>query len=116
MPHVVLEGDIDLSEFASAATPLNTRDADGIRKVSDIYINAGGTSLLLESVVVADGKTQKFMINVTKKGSGATVRLLPLTDPEKSRGVKQLMGEVASQMLEMFPGTTVGKTNLQDFV
>jgi hypothetical protein len=116
MPHVVIEGDVDLEELFQGFEPLHQRDDGGIRKVSDAFLNSQNTSILLESVVVENGSTQKFMIAIGTKGSGATVRLFPLTDPQKTPGVKRLMADVARQIVDRFPGTKFGKTNLQDFL
>ncbi|GJM44282.1 MAG: hypothetical protein DHS20C21_11240 [Gemmatimonadota bacterium] len=116
MPHVVIEGQVDVGEFFRGLEPIQERDSSGIRKITDAYVNTKGNSVLLESVVVENGLTQKFMIAVSTKGAGVTVRLLPLTDPEKTPGVKQLMADVARQIIARFPGATFGKTNLQEFL
>ena len=116
MPHVVIEGQVNLEEFFRGLESIQERDNEGIRKITDTYLNSKGTSMLLESVVVEGGSTQKFMIAVGSKGTGVTVRLLPLTDPEKTPGVKRLMADVARQVVKRFPGATFGKTNLREFL
>jgi len=45
-----------------------------------------------------------------------TVRLLPMTDPEKTDGVKTIMAIVAKQIKDSDVNITYGKTNLQDFL
>ncbi|MBZ0267588.1 hypothetical protein K8I85_05490 [bacterium] len=116
MPHVVIEGPVDLDRFFRGLEPIQERDEAGIRKITDAYLNVKGTSLLLEAVVVEDGKSQGFLIAVSCKGEGATVRLLPATDPEKTPGVKRLLADVARLLVHRFPGTRFGKTNLQEFL
>jgi hypothetical protein len=43
-----------------------------------------------------------------------TVRLLPVTDPEKTPAVKKLMALVAAFTRTVYPGSRYGKTNLQE--
>jgi CHASE3 domain sensor protein len=45
-----------------------------------------------------------------------TVRLLPLTDPEKTDGVKTIMATIANQIKETNENITYGKNNLEDFL
>ena len=116
MPHVVIDGQIDVGDLFRGLEPIQQRDETGIRKITDAYLNSKRNSILLEAVVVESGQTQSFMIAVGAKGPGATIRLFPLTDPEKTPGVKKLMAEVARQVVDRFPGTSFGKTNLQEWL
>lgn len=116
MPHIVLEKASNVEECFNSVDLIVHKTQNGILKLTDKYINVNKTSALLESVVVENGKNQTFFIQLSSKGEALTVRLLPLTDPEKTNGVKTLMGLVAKKIRDSNPNITYGKTNLQDFI
>ena len=116
MPHVVLEQAKLTPELFQMIELLTLKTDTGILKLHEKYINATGTSALLESVAVEGGKAQTFFIQLSIKGEAVTVRLLPLTDPEKSKGVKTLMGLVAKKIKDASADISYGKTNLDDFL
>lgn len=88
----------------------------GILKITDCYLNRNENSALIESIAIEDNKNQNFFIQLSSKNQAVTVRLFPLTDPEKTNGVKKLMGLVAHKIKSSNPNITYGKTNLQDFL
>jgi hypothetical protein len=121
MPHAVLEGPIDLAHLPGRFAPLYARDADGFRKTADIFLNHRRSRVMIEATVVHAGRAQKFYISVAHqaKGSaaGATVvRLEERTDPVKNEGVRKLLAAVVQRVLELFPGTRIARTNLQDYL
>ncbi|CAA6805098.1 MAG: Unknown protein [uncultured Sulfurovum sp.] len=116
MPHIVLEKAKSVRECYDAIDVMVEKIDGGILKITDKYINEKETSALLESVTVDKGKSQSFFIQLSSKGDAVTVRLLPLTDPEKTNGVKKLMGIVAKKIKDVKPEISYGKTNLQDFI
>ena len=116
MPHIVLENGKSVQNSYDAIEPLVQKIEKGILKITDKYINSAQTSALLESVVVENGKSQNFYIQLSSKGEHVTVRLLPLTDPEKTKGVKTLMGIVAKKIKDANSAINYGKTNLQEFI
>jgi len=116
MPHIVLEKANSVKECYEAIENIVEKVESGILKITDKYINAKGTSALLESIAVENGKSQNFFIQLSSKGNAVTVRLLPLTDPEKTKGVKTLMGLVANKIKLSNNNIEYGKNNLQDFL
>lgn len=116
MPHVVLEEALDLAVACQGIELAMQRSGDEILKTTDLYLNRLGTIALVDCVVVEAGKSQNFFVQLSQKGRQITVRLLPGTDPEKTIGVKRLMGVVAKQLRDSTPGSRFGKTNLQDFL
>jgi len=116
MPHIVLENAKNVRDCFEVIEPMMEKFPNGILKITDKYINKQETSALLESIAIEDGKNQTFFIQLSAKGESVTVRLLPLTDPEKSNGVKTLMGIVANKIKQSNQNITYGKTNLQDFL
>ena len=116
MPHVVIEGEVSIEALFEKLPAIEERDGPDVRKTVDTFLNRRRDALLLESIVVEHGRRQKFLIAVTSKGTGATVRLLPLTDPEKTEGVKRLMSDVARAIRACVPCTRWGKTNLEEYL
>jgi len=117
MPHAVIEGDLDIRRVWEAFEPLLERLGDGVIRVDRAFLDREGTSVLLESLAVGQGLKQKFYIQVSRrKEGGATVRLEPLTDPEKTPGVKRALGLTARWVLGLQPGLSIGATNIEEFL
>ena len=116
MPHIVLEKAKNVKDCYDAIEQMVHPIEKGILKITDKYLDYRENSALLESIVVEEGKSQNFFIQLSNKGDAVTVRLLPLTDPEKTKGVKTLMALVAKKIKDSNPEIIYGKTNLQDFI
>ena len=116
MPHVVLEQVQSTLQAFQAIEPLTLKTETGILKLGDKYINAAETIVLIEALAIESGKKQNFFIQLSQKKTSITVRLLPLTDPEKTPGVKILMAKVAKQIKDTHSTISYGKTNLQDYL
>jgi hypothetical protein len=116
MPHVVIEEATDLVAAAAAVTLEAVRTGGEILKVVDVYLNRSGKVALVDCVVVEDGRSQAFFVQLTQKERQITVRLLPTTDPAKTDGVKRIMGLIARALHASAHGSRFGKTNLQDFL
>ncbi len=114
MPNVTIQGPIDLRQIIIRRPEMFLRDPDGIKRISEYYINTECTKLLLEALVIEPGKKQQFFIQVCKKSNGAMVRLEPTSPVEKTVGVKRLMGQVAFAIRSLFPGSRYAKTNIAD--
>lgn len=113
MPHVVLLGRITIDDAARVFEPFVFRDGDRIVKAERFYREREARSALIEMVVVESAHTQKFFIQLSPRESGLTVRLEPLTDPEKSPGVKSAIAQVAHR-LRAATGTEYGPSNIAD--
>ena len=116
MPHVVLEEATDLAVACQGIELAMQRSGDEILKTVDMYLNRLSSIALVDCVVVEAGRSQSFFVQLAQKNQQITVRLLPGTDPEKTIGVKRLMGVIAKQLRDSTPGSRFGKTNLQDFL
>lgn len=116
MPHIVLQN-INSSKTAfDAVEPFIKKIDGGILKVVDKYINASEQSVLVESLAIEDGVSQNFFIQLSQKKSSLTVRLFPLTDPEKTNGVKLIMATIAHQIKSRESAIEYGKNNLEEFL
>ena len=118
LPHVVIEGPVDLEEVGRRFRPLFHRDGNDILKVERLYLDSEGAEALLDTLVVEAGHRQHFFLQVRlRDGGGATVRLLPLTDPEKTDGVKRAVARVATWVRGIRPGEwSYGSTNIGEYL
>jgi len=116
MPHIVLE-DISETQKAYEAVEMFSKKIDcGILKTIDKYLNATKNTVLIESLAIENGKNQSFFIQLSQKQNSLTVRLLPLTDPQKTDGVKTIMALIAKQIKDSNSKINYGKTNLESFL
>lgn len=116
MPHVVIEEALDLGIACQGIELSVVRTGDEILKVMDVYVNRLSHTALVDCVVVEEGRSQAFFVQLTQKDRQITVRLLPATDPDKTIGVKRVMARIARQLRDATAGSRFGKTNLQEFL
>ena len=116
MPHVVIEEALDLGVACQGIKVGAVRNGSEILKVLDVYLNRSGQVALVDCVVVEEGRSKAFFVQLSQKDRQITVRLLPATDPEKTDGVKRILALIATQLQESTAGSRFGKTNLQDFL
>jgi hypothetical protein len=116
MPHIQVLGADPLEPLAARFEPLSSRHGDTITKATAFYLNARDRTALVEALVVEPHVHRKFYILLTEKSGGLMVRLDPLTDPEKTDGVKRLLAEVAAWVRRASPRGRYGTTNLSEFL
>ncbi|MBT5934521.1 hypothetical protein [Sulfurimonas sp.] len=116
MPHIVLENISETKEAYEAVESFSNKIEGGILKVMEKYINASAQTALIESLAIENGKNQNFFVQLSQKKNSLTIRLLPLTDPEKTDGVKTIMAIIAKQIKDTNESITYGKNNLEDFL
>ena len=113
MPHVVIAGDCDLAAFARAWTPLVVRRGSDVLRADELYLERGGRGILIEALCIEAGRKQPFYVKLSAHDRGSTtVRLDPMTHPERSAGVRALVAEIAARLLASTPGARVEATNL----
>ena len=115
MPHVVLEGMVSLDDCERDLVPFIVRDGGFLAKGERLYREREGHTILIETLVVDRGHTQKFFIQVARKSGGVIVRLEPLTDPEKTPGVRRALAVIAHRIRER-SGAAYGTTNIDDYL
>ncbi len=116
MPHVVIEDAFDLGIACQSLKIEAVRNGNEILKVVDVYLNRSSHNALVDCVVVEEGRSRSFFVQLSQKDRQITVRLLPATDPEKTNGVKRVMALIAKELHESTAGSHFGKTNLQEFL
>lgn len=114
MPHVVFDKKIDLLEFSKQFQPIIKRDS-GIIKLSDVYVNKNNDKALITALTI-DDIHQEFIIELDAKENSSTLRLFPMTDPQKTPSVKIALGLIASFILHMSPNARIIRTNIAEFI
>ncbi|HTO06131.1 MAG TPA: hypothetical protein VMR86_03665 [Myxococcota bacterium] len=109
----MIAGECDLAAFARAWTPLVVRRGGDVLRADQAYLEQGGRALLLEALCVEAGRKQPFYVKLSSHDRGTTtVRIDPMTHPERSEGVRALVAEIAARLLAVTPGARVETTNL----
>lgn len=109
LPHIVVNKQVNLLEFSKLFSPYFQKSL--LIRISNIYVDSNGLSALL-SVVVIDELHQEFFIQVSASSKKTTIRLLSLTDPEKTNSVKKSLSLVYLQMKKFDSSLVVTKSNL----
>jgi hypothetical protein len=114
MPHVVFDKKIDLKDFSNKFQPIIKRDS-GIIKLNDVFVDKNYDRALITALTI-DDIHQEFIIELDAKDSSSTLRLFPMTDPQKTPSVKTALGLIASFVLYMSPNTRMLRTNIQEYI
>ena len=113
MPHIVLNKSLNLFDFSILFKPIFQKSP--LIKIQDMYIDTRGSNALLPTVVIDDSHHEFFIQLMTNKDK-TTIRLYPLTDPEKTDAVKQSLANICSQILVCYPDMKVTKSNLWNYI
>ena len=113
MPHIVLNQQVDLLEFSKFFSPYFQKSP--LIRISSIYVENSGLTALLPAVVI-DKLHQEFFIQISTSPKKTTIRLLPLTDPQKTDSVKKSLSLVYFQMKKFDSSLVVTKSNLWESI
>jgi hypothetical protein len=116
LPHVVLNGKIEIENIFKNIKPLFIKNENGILKIIKIYMDQLKKSILFESLVIEKGKKTQFFGLLSKREDGLVVRIYPGFEIEKTDGVKRILAEMTKNLMEKFPKLRIGETNLSDFL
>jgi hypothetical protein len=115
MPHVIIEGPVDLEALHRSISPALERMPDGLRRLKNAYLDPRGTTLLLETLVMEGGVGRNFLVRVDRKPAHRhSVRLDPMVSVDRTRGVIAAVAWVARLILERCPKTALHATNIQE--
>ena len=115
MPHILVEGRIPLGDVARRHAPWSDRQGDWLVKFDRLYLETSGRAALVEALVVDRGHPQRFLVSLQAREDGVMVRCEPLTDPEKTAGVKRALALMAER-LRAESGGRYGTTNIPEFL
>jgi len=118
VPHVVLDGRSGaeaLEAYVARFEPSVFREGDLVVKIERLYRDSAGRGALLETIVSERGHTQKFFIQLAPKQAELTVRLEPLTDPEKTPAVRRALAVVAARVVAA-AGCAYARSNIDAYL
>lgn len=119
MPHVVFSGNISFKEVFQKLEKIFFKDSDNnlIICVEEYFMNKYENIILAKTISV-DRKTQSFYIMLMKKEDKITIRLDPITDPDKTEGVKTAIALISKTIKEYGKSSNLNitKTNVQEFI
>jgi hypothetical protein len=115
VPHILVEGTLTLADVARRHTPSSERRGEVLVKFDRLYLDTGGRAALLEALVVDRGHPQRFFVQMAARDGGIMVRCEPLTDPEKTAGVKHALA-LAAHRLRLEGGGRYGSTNIAEYL
>ena len=116
MPHVVLNGNVNLDDIFNTFKGVFIRNENGILKTDNIYISRDKTGIIIESLAIEEGVKNSFFALISRRNDGVVVRIHPGFEVEKTSGVKNILSEIAKQLLTVFPQLTIGETNLSEYL
>lgn len=116
MPHIVMEGPVDIEAFFRGFQSWNRQAPGEILKLRDCYLSQSGDTVLIEALCVEGGPPNRFLVQVSQQGERTTVRVYPGNDPEKTSGLKKILAVVAEAIKNRNPQTGYGSTNLGDYL
>ncbi len=116
MPHVVLNGKIEIESIFDKLNPLFFRNNGNILKTQEIYLERKKTMILVDSLVIDSEQKVSFFIIIANRENSIVVRLSPNSQIKKTNGVKKLLAEIAKQLIKDFPQLTVSETNLEEYL
>ena len=113
MPHVVIQGPIDLTAYARDFEPIRMLHGSDVLRADTLYLDRSGRTVLIEALAVEGRRKLPFYIKISAhEGRRATVRIDPQTHPERSEGVKRIVAAVGADLLARTPGSRLERTNL----
>ena len=116
LPHVVLTGKINAEKAFDVLEDILVKRPDGILKTTNHYLDKNKQGILVESLAIQKGTKIGFLAMINNRDDGVVIRIYPGLDIEKTDGVKQILAEIAKQLLSKISDIAIGKTNLQEFL
>jgi hypothetical protein len=117
MPHVVLSGDINCEKIYEKLDNIFVKLEKGILKTTEQYLEKRKKTILVESLAIESSKKTAFLVMLNDREDGLVIRIYPGKDDiNKTDGVKQILAEIANQILTKFDNISISKTNLQDYL
>ncbi len=116
MPHVVLNGSVQVKDIFAIIKPLFIRLENGIIKSSEFFISRDKNSMIIKTLSIEGENKISFLILINDRDDGIVIRLYPDFEISKTFGVKKSLAEIANQILKEHKGLVVGTTNLIDYL
>lgn len=87
-------------------------------RLRDVYLSAAGRHALVECLIVAGGRTNRFLVHLAQRESDASVVVRPYPVPrvEATPSVKRMVALVAETVRRHHPDVEIGPTTVRDFL
>lgn len=109
MPHAVITNASTCPDFTNT---LLAREGSTIHKVLETWTHEGGW--VLKSLITGGGPPMRLLVRIDKRDDGLVVHLEDHLHVERTPDVFQHLAHIAVRVLAANPGSSVGKTNLQN--
>jgi hypothetical protein len=118
MPHVILSGPVTPEDIHLAFAPVEVLAPGGIvLKGVECFLNGDRSMALIRALVVERGFHKQFFVRLRQSAPGElAISIEPVGAPERSDGVKRLLGLVARTIMDSEPAMAVLRTNIGEFV
>ena len=104
-----------MEEIFDKLEPIFLRKDKNILKTTNTYISRDRKSILNESLAIEGSKKIQFLAMISGRDDGVVVRIYPGYEVEKTDGVKKILVEISSQLIDKIPQLKVGETNLSEY-
>ena len=118
MPHAVITGPVSPELAYRELRPFRLKDGDVVLKLGEGYLGRTGRQVLFEATAVEGPPrvSRRFFVELTSRDDGLTVRLNPLTDTEKTEGVRRLVAAVAARVVALRDEARIERSNVDRFL
>ncbi len=116
MPHVQVKGTPSVEEVAPKLSGFQLAEPPLVLKVKSVYLALDRRHALAEALVVEGYLRQAFFLLLREDEDGILIRCHPACQPQKTDGVKKLIALLGRRCVELFPGSSVGNTNLSSYL
>jgi hypothetical protein len=116
MPHVVLNGSVQVKDIFTRIKPLFIKMENSIIKSTEFFISRNEKSMIIKTLSIEKEKKISYLILINNRDDGVVIRLYPDFEIPKTTGVKKSLAEIAKLILKEESGLTVGKTNLTEYL
>jgi hypothetical protein len=113
MPHVILEGRVDLERVASSLTSEALRWGTAVLKTETVWRRVDGLAVLVEGVVVEHSRPLHPVAMISEGKDSTSIRLWRLAPIERTPAVQRWLASIAAELCRHGAGG-LKTTNIAD--
>ncbi|MHA2156838.1 MAG: hypothetical protein ACXABU_15955, partial [Candidatus Hodarchaeales archaeon] len=95
MPHIVINGNIEILDIFKIIRPIFVKLDNEIIKSNEFYISKDKNSILIKTLSIEQENKISFFVLINNRDDGVVIRLYPEFDVPKTHGVKKSLVEIA---------------------
>jgi len=107
MPHLVLDGSVDLDRTTRELDPGVVRWGRVVIKTGDRWLRGDGEAVLVEGVVVELSRPLHPVVMIAHRDGDTVVRLWPVIEVERTPAVQRWLGVLALELQRLGAGPVV---------